>query len=75
MPPKDWSKFDVRLQAKGRGGLVGKRPHTPEQTIRKLREVETFLSQGATFAQASKNISVGEQTYYRWRRGIVMCAT
>jgi len=47
---------------------VGKRAYTPEQIIRKLREAELFLSQGATVAQASKKIGVSEQTYYRWRR-------
>jgi putative transposase len=47
---------------------VGKRAYTSEQIIRRLREAELFLSQGATVAQASKKIGVSEQTYYRWRR-------
>ena len=42
--------------------------YTPEQIINKLRETEIHLSQGASIAEASKKISVTEQTYYRWRR-------
>ena len=45
-----------------------KKGYTPEQIINKLREAEIFLSQGASIAEASKKISVTEQTYYRWRR-------
>ena len=42
--------------------------YSAEQIIAKLREVEVMLSQGATTAQACKQIGVVEQTYYRWRR-------
>jgi transposase-like protein len=42
--------------------------YTPEQIISKLREAEVLLSQGATVAEASKKISITEQTYYRWRK-------
>ena len=41
---------------------------TAEQIISKLREVEVFLSKGMPVSQASKQIGVTEQTYYRWRR-------
>jgi transposase-like protein len=68
LTPKNWSKFNVRLWARRKGGLVGKRAYTPEQIIRKLREAELLLSQGDTVAQASKKIGVSEHTYYRWRR-------
>jgi transposase-like protein len=40
----------------------------PEQIISKLREAEVLLSQGLTVAQASKQLGVSDQTYYRWRR-------
>jgi len=39
-----------------------------EQIVNKLREADVLLSQGRTVAQASKQIGVAEQTYYRWRR-------
>jgi len=45
-----------------------KKTYTPEQIINKLREAEVHLSQGGTIGEASRRISVTEQTYYRWRR-------
>ena len=42
--------------------------YTAEQIISKLREAEVLLSQGQTVAQASKQLGVSDQTYYRWRR-------
>ena len=50
------------------GGLMVKRVYTPEQIIGKLREAEIHLGQGASVAEASKKISVIEQTYYHWRK-------
>ena len=41
---------------------------TTEQIISKLREVEVYLSQGKTVAEACKTICVSEQTFYRWRK-------
>ena len=45
-----------------------KKGYTPEQIINKLREAEIHLGQGASIAEASKQIGVIEQTYYRWRK-------
>ncbi len=45
-----------------------RRAYSPEQIINKLREVEIFISQGATTAEASRKVDITEQTYYRWRR-------
>ena len=45
-----------------------KKGYTPEQIINKLREAEIQLSQRASIAEASKQIGVTEQTYYRWRK-------
>jgi transposase-like protein len=42
--------------------------YTPEQVISKLREPEVLLSQGQTVAQASRQLGMSEQTYYRWRK-------
>ena len=41
--------------------------HSPEQILRKLREVEVALTKGETVARAVRQIEVTEQTYYRWR--------
>ncbi len=41
---------------------------TAEQIIHKLREVEVLLAHGQSVQQASRQIEVTEQTYYRWRK-------
>ena len=33
-----------------------------------LREAEILLSQGKTVKEASKQLGIAEQTYFRWRR-------
>lgn len=47
---------------------MARRAYRPEQVINKLREVEVLISQGATIGEASRQIGVTEQTYYRWRK-------
>jgi len=44
-----------------------RKKHTPEQVINKLREAEVAISGGSTVAEASRQIGVTEQTFYRWR--------
>ena len=41
--------------------------YTPEQVINKLREAEVAISGGSTVAEASRQIGVTKQTFYRWR--------
>ena len=41
-----------------------RRRHTPEQIVRKLREVERLLGEGQTIAEAAKQVEISEQ---RWR--------
>ena len=50
-----------------KGGEMPTKRHTPEQVINKLREAEVAMAQGSTVAEASRQIGVTEQTYYRWR--------
>ena len=45
-----------------------RRNFTPEQIINKLREAEVYINQGISIAEASRKISVTQQTYYRWRK-------
>ncbi len=47
---------------------MGRKTYLPEQIINKLREAEILLSQGSTVAEASRQLRVTEQTYYRWRK-------
>jgi len=42
--------------------------YTPEQIIRKLREAEVMIAQGKTISQATRQIGISDQTYYKWRR-------
>jgi len=46
---------------------VKRRRHTPEQIVRKLREVERLVGEGQTVAEAAKAVEISEQTYHRWR--------
>ena len=47
--------------------MAGKR-HKPEEIVAKLRQVEVLHSQGASAADAIRQIGVTEVTYYRWRK-------
>ena len=47
---------------------MSRRRFKAEEIVNKLREADVLISQGRTVAQASKQIGVTEQTYYRWRK-------
>jgi putative transposase len=53
----------------GRRRLItmARRRHTPEQIIRKLREADRLLGEGADMAEVARHLEVSEQTYHRWR--------
>ena len=44
-----------------------RRRHTPDQIIRKLREADRMLGEGADIAAVARHLEVSEQTYHRWR--------
>ena len=44
-----------------------KRPR-PEEIVVKLRQVEVLMGQGMLRIDAIRQISVTEQTYYRWKK-------
>ena len=46
--------------------LKGKR-HTPEQIVRKLREADRMLAEGADLALVCRQLEISVQTYQRWR--------
>ena len=46
---------------------VQHRRHTPEQVVRKLREADKLLAEGADIATVARHLEVSEQTYHRWR--------
>jgi transposase-like protein len=47
--------------------MASRRRYTPEQIIRKLRHAEQLIANGATTADAAKQIEVSEPTFHRWR--------
>ena len=47
--------------------MAGKR-EKPEEIVSKLRQVEVLQGQGATIAEAVRQIGVTQQTFYRWRK-------
>jgi transposase InsO family protein len=42
--------------------------HKPIEIVAKLRQVEVLVGQGMARLDAIREVSVTEQTYYRWRR-------
>jgi putative transposase len=44
-----------------------RRRHTPEQIVRKLREADRLLGEGAEVPEVAKALEVSEATYHRWR--------
>ncbi len=47
--------------------MARRRRHTPEQIVRKLREADRLLGEGATIADVARHLEVSEQTFHRWR--------
>ena len=47
---------------------MGRKHHTVEQIIRKLREAEVELAQGSKTLEVCRKLEISEQTYYRWRK-------
>ncbi len=46
---------------------MGKKRHTAEEIVSKLRQVDVLTAQGRMVAEAIRQIGVTEVTYYRWR--------
>ena len=46
---------------------MSRRRHTPEQIVRKLKEADKMLNEGADVAAVARHIQVTESTYHRWR--------
>lgn len=45
----------------------GRKRHTPEQIIVKLREADAMFATGASIGQVCQKLEVSEATYHRWR--------
>ena len=46
---------------------MGRKRHTPEEIVGKLRQVDVLVSQGQTIDAAARSIGVTQTTYHRWR--------
>jgi transposase-like protein len=46
---------------------MGKKRHSAEEIVSKLRQVDVLTAQGRTVGEAIRQIGVTEVTYYRWR--------
>ena len=47
---------------------MAKKVYKPEEIVSKLRQVDVLHSQGMSMADAIRQISVSEVTFYRWRK-------
>lgn len=42
-------------------------PHSPEQSVAKLRDADALLNMGKDLAKVLQTLEVNESTYHRWR--------
>ena len=47
---------------------MARKRYSLEQIIGHLRQAEILISEGKTIGEAARQLSISEQTYYRWRR-------
>lgn len=47
---------------------MGNKRHKPEEIVSKLRQVDVLVGQGMARVDAIRQVSITEQTYYRWRK-------
>ncbi len=47
---------------------MGKKRHTVEEIITKLREADVLQAKGQSVLESCRQIGVSEQTYYHWRK-------
>ena len=47
--------------------VLGRKKHTAEESVAKLRQVGVLVSQGRKVAEAIRSIEVTEATYFLWR--------
>jgi putative transposase len=55
------------MLGKGRIITMARRRHTPEQIVRRLREADRLLAEGAEIADVARRLAISEATYHRWR--------
>jgi len=48
--------------------VMGRKRHTVEEIITKLREGEVLQAKGQSVLEACRQLGISEQTYYNWRK-------
>ena len=47
---------------------MARKRYSAAQVTGHLRQAEILISEGKTIGEAARQLSISEQTYYRWRR-------
>jgi len=47
---------------------MGIKRHKPEEIVTRLRQVDVMVGQGMSRSDAIRQVSITEQTYYRWHK-------
>jgi len=47
---------------------MGKKRHTAEEIITKLREADVLLARGQSMPEICRQLAISDQTYYKWRK-------
>ena len=47
---------------------MGRKRHTAEQIVTKLREADVLVGKGQTIDEACRQLGITNQTYYKWRK-------
>jgi transposase-like protein len=47
---------------------MGRKRHTAEEVVNKLRQADVELAKGSTIAAMCKVLGITDQTYFRWRK-------
>lgn len=47
---------------------MGRKRHSAEEVVNKLRQADVELAKGSTIAAMCKILGITDQTYFRWRK-------
>ena len=47
--------------------MSGRKRHSPERIVEKLRQADALLNSGQSVGQVIQHLGVSEATYHRWR--------
>ncbi len=47
---------------------MGKKRHTVETIVAKLREADVMLAKGQTIEEVVRQLGISDATYYKWRK-------